>query len=252
MAKVVVITGGAHGIGKAMVKGFNLNKIQVAFIDKDKEAGERVSAENPEVLFYHGDLAKKEDLEDFIEKVVERFSHVDYLINNACIQNNGILSGCTYEEFNEVLRVGVTAPYYLTYLLRNHFVQGASVVNISSTREHMSQKDTESYSAAKGGIGSLTHALAMSLSGRVRVNSISPGWIDTREGNEANVSLKKEDLAQHPSGRVGRPEDVVSLALFLCSEESEFISGEEIRVDGGMSRRMIYHGDEGWTYKKEK
>ena len=144
--------------------------------------------------------------------------------------------------------VGVTAPYYLTQLLTPHFTKGAAVINISSTRQHMSQKDTESYSAAKGGIGSLTHALAMSLAGKVRVNSVSPGWIDTREGDEAK-ELSKEDLAQHPSNRVGKPEDVVKLALFLCGEESGFINGEDIRVDGGMSKRMIYHEDENWTYK---
>lgn len=254
MEKVAVITGGAHGIGKAMVKGFLEKKIKVAYIDKDQEAGEdllqEVSKESPEVMFYHGDLSLKEDMEDFIQKVVKKFGKVDYLINNACIHHFGILSGCSYEDFNQVLKVGVTAPYYLTLLLRHHFAKDAAILNISSTREHMSQRDTESYSAAKGGIGSLTHALAMSLSGIARVNSISPGWIDTREAQEAKISFDKEDQAQHPSQKVGRPEDVVRLALFLCHKESDFINGEEIILDGGMSRKMIYHGDEGWTYEK--
>lgn len=252
--KVAVITGGAHGIGKAMVKGFEKNHIQVAFIDKDKKAGEQVfkemMGEDSKGFFYHGDLANKEDMEKFIIQVVETFGQVDYLINNACIHHYGIFSGCSYEDFNEVLKVGVTAPYYLTLLLENHFTRGAAIVNISSTREHMSQGDTESYSAAKGGIGSLTHALAMSLAGRVRVNSISPGWIDTREGEEALELLDIRDLDQHPSKRIGRPDDVVRIALFLCDEASGFINGEDIVVDGGMSRQMIYHGGEGWTYNQ--
>ncbi len=256
MEKVAIITGGAHGIGKAMVKGFLKEKIQVAFMDKDKDAGEQVLSEvqneNSECFFYHGDLTKKEDMEDFIESVVDKFGKIDYLVNNACINHHGILSGCTYEEFNQVLQVGVTAPYYLTYLLKDHFKENAAIINISSTRENMSQKDTESYSAAKGGIGSLTHALAMSLSGVARVNTISPGWIDTREDHDLDYSITANDLNQHPSLRVGKTEDVVRLALFLCEEKSGFINGEDIRVDGGMSRRMIYHGDEGWNYEKEK
>lgn len=254
--KVAVITGGAHGIGRAMVEGFEKNNIQVAFIDKDKEAGEEVAKkvfnDDTKGFFYHGDLAIKEDMEQFIIKVMETFEQVDYLINNACIHHYGIFSGCSYEDFNEVLKVGVTAPYYLTLLLENHFTRGGSIVNISSTRENMSQEDTESYSAAKGGIGSLTHALAMSLAGRVRVNSISPGWIDTREGEEALILLDVRDLDQHPVKRIGRTEDVVHAALFLCDEKSGFINGEDIVIDGGMSRKMIYHGGEGWTYHKGK
>ena len=253
--KVAVITGGAHGIGRAMVKAFEKNDIQVAFIDKDKEAGEEVFDEIPHEdskgFFYHGDLAVKEDIENFIIHVVETFGQVDYLINNACLHHYGLFSGCTYEEFNEVLKVGVTAPYYLTLLLEKHFTKKAAIVNISSTRQRMSQEDTESYSAAKGGIGSLTHALAMSLAGRVRVNAISPGWIDTREGEEALILLDVRDMDQHPVKRIGRTEDVVRLALFLCDEKSGFINGEDITVDGGMSKMMIYHGEAGWTYHKD-
>lgn len=139
-------------------------------------------------------------------------------------------------------KVGVTAPFYLTKLFKDSFADGASVINISSSRDRMSQAQTESYSAAKGGIASLTHALMMSLSGKVRVNSISPGWIDTDfNGYEG------PDAYQQPSGIVGNPLDIASMVLFLCSSKARFINGENITIDGGMTKQMIYHGEGGWT-----
>lgn len=171
---------------------------------------------------------------------------MDVLVNNACITRRGILSGCSYEDFNEVLRVGVSAPYLLSLLFRNHFSRGASIINIASTRASMSQKDTESYSAAKGALVSLTHALAMSLAPfGVRVNSISPGWIDTG----AFGPLSREDALQHPAGRAGTPEDIVQAVFFLC--RSGFVNAENLVIDGGMTRMMVYHGDEGWTFRPE-
>ena len=153
-----------------------------------------------------GNAGVEEDVRSFAEKVLECFGCVDVLVNNACITRRGILSGCSFEEFNEVLRVGVSAPYLLSLLFRDHFSRGASIVNIASTRASMSRKDTESYSAAKGALTSLTHALSMSLSPfGVRVNSVSPGWIDTGLFGV----LYPEDAFQHPSGRVGSPEDIV-------------------------------------------
>lgn len=151
---------------------------------------------------------------------------------------------CSYEEFERALAVGVTAPFYLTKLLLPIFTAGGAVVNISSSRDGMSQAQTESYTAAKGGIAALTHAMAVSLAGRIRVNSISPGWIDT-EG----IQYEGADALQHPSGRVGNPLDIAHMVLFLCSDKAGFITGENIRIDGGMSRRMIYHGEEGWSLK---
>ena len=167
--------------------------------------------------------------------------HVDYLINNALPIMRGV-GGCTFEEFNYALQVGVTAPFYLTQLLLPHFAPGAAIVNISSSRDRMSQPYTESYTAAKGGIAALTHALAISLSGKVRVNSISPGWIET--GDEVWTG---PDAVQQPAGRVGHPMDIAHMALFLCSEKAGFITGENICIDGGMTRQMIYHNDHGWT-----
>ena len=178
----------------------------------------------------------------FSDKVIAEYGHVDYLINNAPPLFKGIDS-CTWEEFNYALRVGVSAPYRLTQLFLPHFAEGAAIVNISSSRDRMSQAQSESYTAAKGGVSALTHALAVSLSGKVRVNSISPGWIDT-----SNTVYEGADADQHPAGRVGTPLDIANMVLFLCSEQAGFITGENICIDGGMTRQMIYHGDCGWNY----
>lgn len=235
--KTVIITGGANGIGKCMTEEFTKVGARVAIIDLDTK-------EVPCDFYYCGDIAKETDLNDFAKHVIERYGTVDCLINNACLSKKGILSGCSFEDFNYILRIGVTAPYYLTKLLLPYFSENAAIVNISSSRAFMSQKDTESYTAAKGGITALTHALAVSLGGKVRVNSISPGWIDTTESE-----FGARDKEQHPVKRVGKPADIAAMALFLCSEESGFITGENIMVDGGMSKQMIYHDDFGWSYQ---
>ena len=141
--------------------------------------------------------------------------------------------------------MGVTTPFYLTKLLMLHFAPGASVINISSSRDRMSQPQTESYTAAKGGIAALTHAMAVSLAGKARVNSISPGWIDT-----TGSDITGPDAVQQPAGRVGKPEDIAEMTLFLCSDKAGFITGETICIDGGMTRLMIYHGEHGWTFER--
>ena len=148
---------------------------------------------------------------------------------------------CIRDRFQYALSVGVTAPFYLSKLFAQHFAPGGVIINISSSRDRMSQPQTESYTAAKGGIAALTHALAVSLAGRVRVNSISPGWIDT-----AYRVYEGPDAMQQPAGRVGNPMDIAHMVLFLCSDKAGFITGENICIDGGMTRQMIYHGDWGW------
>lgn len=250
--KVCIITGAANGIGRAIAKAFHNEGANIAFIDTDQEGGTKflteISREGNNHFFFHGDVGNEDDLKNFTKEIISRFKKIDYIINNACYSNKGLLSGCTYEEFNEVLRVGITAPYYLTMLLKEHLNEQASIINISSTRANMSQKDTESYSAAKGGISALTHSMAMSLAGKARVNSISPGWIDT----SVDKDFTEADKLQHPSERVGIPEDIARVVLFICDPKSEFINGENITVDGGMSKKMIYHRDEDWSYSPEK
>ena len=230
MSKVAVVTGGAQGIGKCICQVFEKEGIKVCVIDiKD----------NP---YYVGDISKKEVLEAFAEKVIADYGHVDYLINNALPIMKGI-DEASYEEFEYALKVGVTAPFYLTKLFMPYFAKGASIVNISSSRDRMSQPQTETYTAAKGGIAALTHGMAVSLSGKVRVNSISPGWIDT----DYHV-YEGPDAVQQPAGRVGNPMDIANMVMFLCSEKAGFITGENICIDGGMTKQMIYHGDNGWEY----
>lgn len=229
--KVAVVTGGAQGIGRCIADEFRRNGASVCIIDCQK--GDH----------FVGDLSDKPTLERFAQSVVEKYGRVDYLINNAAPLMKGI-GECTFEEFQYALSVGVTAPFYLTKLFAPHFAEGAAVVNISSSRDRMSQPQTESYTAAKGGIAALTHALAVSLAGRVRVNSISPGWIDTKQMNYTGP-----DATQQLVGRVGNPADIANMVLFLCSDKAGFISGENICIDGGMTHQMIYHGDFGWSFE---
>lgn len=226
--KVVVVTGGAHGIGQCICEEFEKSGAKVCVIDlKDN-------------VYFKGDLADKETLEQFAQKVIADYGHVDCLINNAAPRSCGI-SSASYEDFEYALKVGITAPFYLTKLFMPYFSEGASIVNISSSRDRMSQPQTESYTAAKGGIATLTHALAVSLAGKVRVNSISPGWIDT-----SYKVYEGADAIQQPVGRVGNPLDIAYMVLFLCSDKAGFITGENICIDGGMTKQMIYHDDYGW------
>ena len=227
--KVAVVTGGARGIGRVICQRMREAGATVAVIDiLDNE-------------YFTGDLADKETLEKFAGKVISDYGKVDYLINNAAPKSVGITRG-SYEDFEYALKVGVSAPFYLSKLFMPYFSHGSAIINISSSRDRMSQPETESYSAAKGGISALTHALCVSLGGKVRVNSISPGWIDT-----SYKVYEGADATQQPVGRVGNPDDIASMVMYLCSDMAGFITGENICIDGGMTRQMIYHGDFGWT-----
>ncbi len=226
--KVVIVTGGANGIGRCIADEFRSQRAEVYVIDKQ------------EGKHFVGDISRKDVLEAFAKEVLSKHDKVDVIVNNALPLMKGI-DECSYEEFQYALSVGVTAPYYLVKLLKNHLADGASIINISSSRDRMSQPQTESYTAAKGGIAALTHALAVSLSGIARVNSISPGWIDT-----AYTVYEGPDATQQPAGRVGNPMDIAHMVLFLCSDKAGFITGENICIDGGMTKQMIYHGDCGW------
>ena len=231
--KVVVVTGGAKGIGKCIAEEFAKQGANVCIIDL---------LDNP---YFVGDIADEETLRKFAGQVIGQYGKVDILINNAKPETLG-LGKCSFAQFTHALQVGIAAPFFLTQLFAPYFAPGASIVNISSSRDRMSQPFTESYTAAKGGIAALTHALAVSLSGKVRVNSISPGWIDTQY-----TQYTGPDATQHPAGRVGNPMDIANMALFLCSDKAGFITGENICIDGGMTKLMIYHGDHGWQLTEE-
>ena len=232
--KIVVITGGARGIGKCIREQFEASGATVCVIDL---------LGNDDFV---GDLSDKKVLESFAEKVISKYGRVDVLVNNAAPKMCGITDG-SYEDFEYALKVGVTAPFYLTKLFAPYFAKGASVINISSSRDRMSQPETESYTAAQGAISALTHALAVSFSGKVRVNSISPGWIDCND-----MAYEGADAIQQPVGRVGNPLDIANMVLYLSSDRAGFITGENICIDGGMTRQMIYHGDHGWYLSEKK
>lgn len=230
--KIVVVTGGAKGIGACAAQRFREEGAKVEIIDKT------------EGDWFVGDIAEPDVLEKFADYIIREHGRVDILVNNALPPMIGI-ENCSWDEFIYAQKVGVAAPFYLSKLFKDHFPTGSSIINISSTRGLMSQPQTESYTAAKGGVAALTHALAVSLAPKIRVNAISPGWINTTE--ERFVG---SDASQQLVGRVGRPDDIASMILFLCSDDAGFITGQNIVIDGGMTRQMIYHNDYGWTLEK--
>ena len=219
--KVAVVTGGAQGIGKCIVEMFEKSGAKVAIIDLQ---------DNP---YFVGDLADRQTLERFADRVIRDFGKIDFLVNNAAPKMCGITDG-SYEDFEYALKVGVTAPFYLAKMFAPYFRDGGSIINISSSRDRMSQPQTESYTAAKGGISALTHALSVSFAGKVRVNSISPGWIDT-----TGAVYQGADAIQQPAGRVGNPMDIANMVLYLCSDMAGFLTGENICIDGGMTRQTL-------------
>jgi NAD(P)-dependent dehydrogenase (short-subunit alcohol dehydrogenase family) len=203
----MLILVGAQGIGKCIVECFRQEGATVYVIDVQQGP------------WFVGDLSNKATLERFVADVIAKSGKVDVLVNNAMPLFKGI-DACTYEEFAYAQAVGVIAPFYLAKLFKDSFAEGASIINISSSRDRMSQPQSESYTAAKGGIAALTHALAASLAGRVRVNSISPGWIDT-----SFKTYDGPDASQHFAGRVGNPMDIANMVLYLASDKAGFITG---------------------------
>lgn len=233
--KVAIVTGGSHGIGKQIVIDLMNHGYAVSVIDINK-------IEFEVDYFYHGDIKDKEVLNDFYLNTIKHFGQVDVLINNACYGKGGILSDASYEDFDEVLSVGLKAPYYLSLLCKDELIKiQGSIINIASSRAFQSEPNSEAYASVKGGIVALTHSLAMSLAPNVKVNAIAPGWINTH-----NDEISEIDKASIPVGKVGSVQDISDVVLFLLNQA--FITGETIVVDGGMSKRMIYHNEHGWSY----
>ncbi|WP_108022501.1 glucose 1-dehydrogenase [Melghirimyces profundicolus] len=248
--QAVAVTGGGQGIGRALVQYFSRKGAGVHFIDTDPEAGreweEKLRAEGGRVWFTRADVSKEEEVRRWMEEVDAREGKLDLLCNNAGIMIRKTVEELSLEEWNRVLGVNLTGAFlcvkYAVPLLRKTD-QGA-ILNIASTRGLMSEPDTESYSASKGGILAFTHALAVSLGPDIRVNAVSPGWIDVTPWQKTYArepeELREVDHRQHPAGRVGRPDDIVRAAAFLASKESDFITGANLIIDGGMTVKMIY------------
>ena len=226
--KNIIITGASKGIGRVIAKSLR-KKYHIINIDivENKMDG---------VDFYKCDLSDKGQLLKTINKIKSNIDTLFALINNAAIFSHKILEKQTFEEWENILSVNLTAPYILSKEFAIFLKESQGhIINISSTRALMSEVGTEAYSASKGGISSLTHALSISLSPEVKVNSITPGWINTDE----NYLPTKNDNFQHPSGRVGTPDDVVDVVKFLLKNRG-FITGSDFVIDGGMTKKMIY------------
>jgi len=241
--KVCFVTGGAQGLGRAIVTSFYNSGARVAFCDIDNSAGEELSKSLPGSLFFAVDVKDDKSLLKAMDEVYLQWNDIDILINNVGISVFTPLTEVTIEEFDMVQATNVR-PAFITsrqMAIRRNSPQGKArfgrIINMSSTRYLQSEAGTESYSASKGAIASLTHALAISLSDyNITVNCISPGWIDTGHYGE----LRPEDHAQHPSGRVGQPQDIANACLFLADPDNDFINGQNLTIDGGMTKKMIY------------
>lgn len=246
--KVAIVTGGAQGIGKAIARRFLDAGARVFLADWDAEAGAETLAEVEAlgaVRFLKTDVSREADVTALIAATLDAFGRIDILVNNAGVSEFRALDDLTLEEWSRVLGVNLTSVFLLSKAASPYLRASRGVIlNMASTRATMSEPDTPAYSASKGGIVALTHSLAISLGPEVRVNAISPGWIDVSGWKKRSArhpeELREVDHVQHPVGRVGRPEDVAEAALFLCSEAAGFITGENLVLDGGMTRKMIY------------
>jgi NAD(P)-dependent dehydrogenase (short-subunit alcohol dehydrogenase family) len=246
--KVAVITGGAQGIGKSIARRLLKEGMKVAIADSNEEALREVVEEfgcPGEVICLHADISNEEDVRRTARETGRNFERVHLLVNNAGVFVQRPVTELSLDEWSRVIGVNLTGAFLCSKHFATYLRESAgSIINIASTRAFMSERDTEAYSASKGGIFALSHALALSLGPRVRVNCVSPGWIETsewkRRSERHEPKLTEADLAQHPAGRVGKPEDIASLVAYLASDEASFITGANFIVDGGMMRKMIY------------
>ncbi|MBS4537616.1 SDR family oxidoreductase [Clostridium sp. D2Q-11] len=247
---VVLVTGGAQGIGMNTTYAFGKEGAKVYFIDVDEEAGrehlEYLLKEGIPAVFYEADVSNEKDVREIIEDIVAKEGVIDILVNNAAIIDRKSILDRSVKEWERIISVNLTGPYICSRYTIPHMNEGGSIVNISSTRALMSEKNTEPYSASKGGIKALTHSLAVSLSEKkIRVNCISPGWIDVsswkKKDEREQEELTEQDHKQHPVNRVGIPKDISEGIMYLCdNEKAGFITGQNITIDGGMTVKMIY------------
>jgi NAD(P)-dependent dehydrogenase (short-subunit alcohol dehydrogenase family) len=246
--RVAIVTGGAQGIGKSITTLFLKKGAAVIVADNDEEAGKEIVSELKllgKIIFVKTDVAEKDDVKNVINTTLKKCKRLDFLINNAGVTVVKPLDKLSLEEWNSIIGINLTSIFLFSKYAAPHLqVTHGAIVNMASTRAFMSEPDTEAYAATKGGIVALTHALAISLGPEIRVNCISPGWIEVADAKKKSkrkvVKHSEVDKAQHPVGRVGKPEDIAAMAAYLVSSESSFVTGQNFIVDGGMTRKMIY------------
>ena len=246
--KVALVTGAAQGIGRGIAELLAARSYAVVIADIDREAGERTAAAlstHTPVLFVETDVANEDAVANCLVKSIDAFGRLDALVNNAGIASphRGPVEALALVEWNRMLSVNLTGAFLLAKHALPHLrAARGGIVNIASTRALQSEANTEAYAASKGGIVAFTHALAISVGPEVRVNCVSPGWIDVSATSrrKRGSPLRPEDHTQHPAGRVGQPADVAALVAWLLSEEAAFVTGQNVVVDGGMTRKMIY------------
>ena len=246
--RVAIVTGGAQGIGRGIADRLAKEGGQIVIADADAEALAELEREVPAYLCVQADVSSEQSVQNLLEIALARFGRLDFVVNNAGISANASLEQLTLADWNRVIGVNLTGAFLMSRHASPQLrASRGAIVNIASTRATMSEANTEAYSASKGGLLALTHALAVSLGPDVRVNAVSPGWIETRDrqktGARSTVDHSEADRAQHPVGRVGMPEDVAAMVAFLCSSESGFVTGQNFVVDGGMTKKMIYVED---------
>ena len=245
--KNIIVTGGAQGIGKIISQQLLKKGFCVSVFELDEEAIEEFKAEtdSKSIAFFKTDVADEENVKKSILGAVQKFGAISGLVNNAAIQIDKPITELSLNEWNRVIATNLTGAFLCAKHAAAFLKESrGAIINISSTRAFQSEPNTEAYSASKGGILALTHALAVSLGPEIRVNCISPGWIDVsgiKKKSRANqIELSVADHLQHPAGRVGKPEDIASMVLFLFDPENDFITGQNFTIDGGMTKKMIY------------
>jgi NAD(P)-dependent dehydrogenase (short-subunit alcohol dehydrogenase family) len=247
MMKNIIVTGGAQGIGKIISKQLLEKGFSVSVFDIDEEALSEFKLEINfgQIAFFQTDVSDEKSVEKSVNQAEKRFGNISGLINNAAIQIGKPINELTLEEWNRVIGTNLTGAFlcskHASSFLKN---SKGNIINISSTRAFQSEANTEAYSASKGGILALTHSLAVSLGPEIKVNCISPGWIDVsgikKKSKADQIEISEADHLQHPAGRVGKPEDIANMVLFLLNPENDFITGQNFVIDGGMTKKMIY------------
>lgn len=241
--KIVVVTGAGQGIGEGVARAYAGHGAKVVLADRNENEGRRVEASiheaGGEARFVLTDVSQPEQIEALIKQVEAWYGRLDIMINNAGVSRFMSPYEITVEEWDEIININLRGVFLgareAAKVMRKN--GGGSIVNIASTRAFMSEPDSEAYAASKGGIFALTHALALSFAeDHIQVNAISPGWIEAHDYE----GLRDIDHKQHPSKRVGKPEDIARACLYLTSVDNEFINGENLIIDGGMTRKMMY------------